>query len=217
MTTIIIINTSDFISEEMKNERKFIKNKSRGHKYLEQESKRAQIRAEQIAKLPKKMRNKLKDDCVKPSFQLKEKNTKKRSITKSDKVYSNTKRNIQDNIDDSEAALWDANYEKCDEQQEEWKALSHIDALRDSDLLWKQFDGEEIVWSEHRLSAKDFCEPELLPVSEDYYLGYPECHPVSDTEEEHDFWADFEEYECEDKYRNPHLYEDSIFYSRYKY
>ena len=50
MSTIIIINASDFISEEMKNERKFIKNKSRGHKYLEQESKRTQRHAEQNAK-----------------------------------------------------------------------------------------------------------------------------------------------------------------------
>ena len=165
--------------------------------------------------MPNKMRNKLKDDFVKPSFQLKEKNTKKRSITKNDKVYFNTKRNIQDNIDDSEAARLDANHEKWDEQQEEWKALSRIDALRDSDLLCKHFDGEEIVWSEHRLSAKDFCEPELLPVSDDCYSGYPGCHPVSDSEDDYNFWEDYEDYEHTDKSRNPHLYENSMYYSKY--
>ena len=157
------------------------------------------------------MRNKL-EDLVKPlQIQRKEKNIKKENITKSDKVYSNTKRNIQDNIDDSEAACWDANSEKWDEQQEELKALNHIDVLRDSNLLCEHFDGKEIIWSEHRISAQDFCEKDPIPVSENYYFGYPECHPVSDSEDDYDFWEDYEDYEHTDKSRNPHLYENSIY------
>ena len=215
MTTIIIINTSDFISEEMKNERKFIKNKSRGHKYLEQESKRAQRHANQIAQLPKKMRSKLGDIFVKPLKTQNKKDIKKRKITKSGKVYSNTNRNIQDNIDDNIAAYWDAKEEKLAEKHNEIITLYNIDALRDSNLAWKQYDGEEIVWSEHRLSAKDFGEPELLPVSDDCYSGYPACHPVSDSEDDYNFWEDYEDYEHTDKSRNPHLYENSMYYSKY--
>lgn len=215
--TAIIINNYDFISEEMKNERKFIKNKSRGHKYIEQESKRAHKQAEHISQLPKKMRNKLKDDFVKPSFQLKEKDIKKRNISKSAKIYSNTNRNIQDNIDDSTAAFWDAKEEKLEETQNKWDTLRNIDALRDDNLVGKVYDGEEIIWSEHRISAKNFYDPEPVPISEDYYFGYPACYPVSDSEEDFDVWEGYEEYEIEDKMRNPHLYKDSICYSRYRY
>jgi hypothetical protein len=194
----------------MKNERKFIKNKSRGHKYLEQESIRTQKQAKHIAQLPKKMRNKLE------VVSIKDVPKKKTNIrTKINKCHSNINRDIQANMDDDVIAFWDAKEEKWDEQENVWNALRDIDALRDDNLTWRVCDGEEIVWSEHRLSAKDFCEPEPLPISGNYYLGHTPCYPVSDSEEEHDFWKDFEDYEIEDKLRNPHLYEGSIFYSKY--
>jgi hypothetical protein len=208
MSTNIIINTSDFISEEMKSDRKFIKNKSRGHKYLEQESKRTQKQAKHIAQLPKKMRNKLEVVLTKDVPK------KKANIrTKINKCHSNINRDIQANMDDDVVAFWDAKEEKWDEQQNVWNTLRDIDALHDVNLFWKFSDGEEIVWSEHRISTKDFCEPEPIPISEDYYFGNTTCHPVRDSEEEHNFWEDFEEYESTDKLRNPHLYNYSIYYS----